>query len=244
MPEAQEGEIAKIAAVSQAHKKPSRWFTLELAMDAVDIDGMWLEFGVFSGESIRLMAAHPKAPSEVHGFDSFTGLPPPETDGRSDWLTTRFDRGGVLPEVPANCELIKGWFSETLPAFLSRQGLSGRPAALVHVDSDIYSSAATVLRELTNSRALVPGTVVVFDELLHYPGWEGHEAKALWEWACERPGASWEWLCVKDRVLSAAQSRKFPASVLPHKQMQAQGYDQPVALRITSVGAPVGSSGV
>jgi peptidoglycan/xylan/chitin deacetylase (PgdA/CDA1 family) len=33
-----------------------------------------LEFGVYSGDSIALMATHPKAPSTLHGFDSFVGL--------------------------------------------------------------------------------------------------------------------------------------------------------------------------
>jgi hypothetical protein len=31
-------------------------------------------------------------------------------------------------------------------------------------------------------QALVPGTILVFDGLLHYPGWERNEALALWEW--------------------------------------------------------------
>jgi hypothetical protein len=32
------------------------------------------------------------------------------------------------------------------------------------------------------SEGLASPCVLVFDELLHYPGWEANEALALWEW--------------------------------------------------------------
>ena len=77
-----------------------------------------MEFGVYSGESITLMANHPEAPGTVHGFDSFIGLPPPATDGRTDWTTLRFDRGGVLPTVPPHAQLFPGWFEAGLGPLL------------------------------------------------------------------------------------------------------------------------------
>jgi hypothetical protein len=57
---------------------------------------------------------------------------------------------------------------------------------LVHIDSDLYSSARDVLT-LLNDR-IVPGTVLAFDELtelnprLPYPNWREHEWRALNEW--------------------------------------------------------------
>lgn len=64
-----ETEMPRIEASSQKYKKASRWFTLLHAMDCSkplpNSDGLWLEFGVFNGESIALMAAHPNSPPVV-----------------------------------------------------------------------------------------------------------------------------------------------------------------------------------
>ena len=86
-----------------------------------------------------------------------------------------------------------GWFEETVPGFLTRGGVYGRRAALVHLDCDLRSSALFVLSALTEAGAIAAGTVVVFDELLHYPGYERNELRALWEWAAAT-GAEWRWV--------------------------------------------------
>ena len=44
------------------------------ALDEVHVDGHYLEFGVFTGGTIRFMARRIK-PRLFHGFDSFEGLP-------------------------------------------------------------------------------------------------------------------------------------------------------------------------
>ena len=89
----------------------------------------------------------------------------------------KFGRGGALPEVPANVTLHKGWFDQTLPAFLA--AYPQHEVAFLHVDCDIYSSTATVLREL--APRLRPGTVIVFDEYFNYPNWQRHEWRAFQE---------------------------------------------------------------
>ena len=53
------------------------------------------------------------------------------------------------------------------------------PIALLHVDSDLYSSAVTVLTLL--EKQIVPGTVIVFDEYMNYPGWQLDEFRAWQE---------------------------------------------------------------
>ena len=61
--------------------------------------------------------------------------------------------------------------------------------AYLHIDSDLYSSAKTVLTKL-NDR-IVPGTLIVFDELINFRlmqkmnTWTQHEWKALTEWRSE-----------------------------------------------------------
>ncbi len=53
-------------------------------------------------------------------------------------------RGRPLPEVPANVTLHQGWFEHTCRVFLEAQPRAR--VAFLHVDCDIYSSTATVLR--------------------------------------------------------------------------------------------------
>jgi Macrocin-O-methyltransferase (TylF) len=93
-----------------------------------------------------------------------------------------------LPKVPANVTLVKGWFEDTLPKFLAK---NPGPVAFLHVDCDLYSSTSCVFGFLSDR--LVPGTVILFDELLGYPGWQQGEWKALREWM-EKTGNEVEYL--------------------------------------------------
>jgi hypothetical protein len=63
-----------------------------------------------------------------------------------------------------------------LPPFLAE---NPGPIALLHVDTDTYSPCRTILT-LCRDR-LVPGSIILFDDLLCYPGWEHGEFKALSE---------------------------------------------------------------
>jgi hypothetical protein len=139
------------------------------ALKETSVEGLFLEFGVATGGTLRQIAAH--APSgSVFGFDSFEGLP---EHWRMGFGAGAFATDG-LPDVP-DAEFVVGWFDETLPGFLDRDP---RPVAFLHLDADLYSSTATVLEALAGR--IVPGTVVVFDEYFNYPGWEQHEHRA-WE---------------------------------------------------------------
>mmetsp|Transcript_44692 Transcript_44692/g.140979 ORF Transcript_44692/g.140979 Transcript_44692/m.140979 type:complete len:291 (-) Transcript_44692:240-1112(-) len=241
-----EQELERLKRASHHHKATDRLYVLRAsANSSAMIDGWWAEFGVFEGISINALAAiaksrrieKSKAPTHIYGFDSFEGLPAPETDGRTDWLTRRFDRRGELPRVDESVELIAGWFCDTIPCFLSRAEVRGKPASLIHVDSDIYSSAIFVLEELTRAGAIVEGTIVVFDELLHYEGYERHEMRALWEWG-GKFGAEWEWICVKHRVMGREESLGSSVRV-PHRHLRSQGYDQSAALRVVKLNTAV-----
>lgn len=142
---------------------------LARAASLAALDGLWLEFGVASGQTIRHIAGLHSGP--VYGFDSFEGLP-------ENWRSG-YDKGafsGELPAVPDNVELIKGWFSDSLPAFLSTH--AGK-VSFLHVDCDLYSSTRTIF-DLLESRLGV-GSVIVFDEYWNYPAWQQHEYKAFGE---------------------------------------------------------------
>lgn len=144
---------------------------LEHAVSNVSIDGLWLEFGVCFGRSINLLAA--LHDGIIHGFDSFEGLP-------EDWKPGEpkgsYSTNGRTPEVAVNVRLHRGWFEQTLPAFLQHQD---EPVAFVHIDCDLYSSTATVLSHL--AKRFVAGTVIVFDDFYGYDGFENHEFKAFFE---------------------------------------------------------------
>jgi len=141
--------------------------TLRHALELAPAGGMALEFGVFSGTTLGIIAEHRQG-QQVYGFDSFQGLP---EDWRSNFPAGAF----AISEVPvvAGAELVVGWFDATLPGFLaSHPG----PVDFLHIDCDLYSSTKTVL-DLIGPR-LRPGSIVMFDEYFNYPGWDQHEAKA------------------------------------------------------------------
>jgi hypothetical protein len=145
---------------------------IRFALEQCEIQGLALQFGVYQGASLRLIAE--AMTQKIYGFDSFEGLP-------EDWThfqrKGRFSMEGRLPALDLdNVRLVKGWFDETLPAFLSTHEGAVR---FVHIDSDIYSSAVTVLNHLRPR--LVKGTVILFDEYMNYPGWQLHEFKAFQE---------------------------------------------------------------
>ncbi|MBP2368644.1 class I SAM-dependent methyltransferase [Pseudonocardia parietis] len=158
--------------------------TLEYALGQAPSGGMALEFGVYRGDTLRAIAAH-RGDGRVHGFDTFTGLP--ET-WRPGFPAGAFDDVGELPEVPG-AELVAGLFDDTVDRFLAAHP---GPVDFLHVDSDLYSSARTVL-EAVGPR-LRPGSIVLFDEFFNFPGWERHEARAWWEYA-EKHGVRHDYVC-------------------------------------------------
>ncbi len=158
------------------------------ALKQVRIDGLFMEFGVRTGRTINHIAGRrPKA--TVHGFDSFEGLP-------EAWEGYTMDRGAFagegIPEVKSNVELHVGWFDSTLPAFLdSHRGPREESVAFIHIDSDLYSSAKTILSELLPR--FRPGSVIVFNEYFNYPNWKQHEFRA-WQEFCTEHDVTYDYL--------------------------------------------------
>jgi hypothetical protein len=130
---------------------------------------LYLEFGVFEGETIRWWSENLRAPdAHLVGFDSFEGLP-------EEWRPG-FDVGAFRTEGPPSIQdprvtFVAGWFDETVPMFRPPD----HDQLIVNVDSDLYSSARTVL-EWAGPR-LVPGSLLYFDELTD----RDHELRALQE---------------------------------------------------------------
>ena len=158
---------------------------LAYAMAETKVPGHYLEFGVFTGGTIRYLAGL-KRQQRFDGFDSFEGLP--EAWGGFNLPTAAFSRGGKMPRVPSNVRLHKGWFSETLPPWIAS---NPGPIAFAHIDCDLYSSTVDILNALRDR--LQVGTVIVFDEYFNYPNWERGEFKAWCEFA-DGSGIGYEYL--------------------------------------------------
>lgn len=156
--------ILKTCPRAVATRSPRQLMDLSLAN--VSIDGLYMEFGVFRGETLRYIAK--KNPNrEVHGFDSFEGLPEAWAHNPVGTFTTH----GKLPKVPGNVRLWKGYFADSLPGWCKKHDDT---IAFLHVDCDLRSSTETVLTELADK--IRPGTVILFDDYFNFPGWEedGH----------------------------------------------------------------------
>ena len=158
-----------------AKNYPDKFALLEDAIDQMEIRGLYCEFGVYRGETLNFIAS--LVAGEVHGFDSFEGLP-------EDWKQGH-EKGTfaleALPQVRPNVRLHKGWFEDTIPAFREQHP---EQIAFLHLDADLYSSTRTVFELLGD--AIVAGTVIAFDEFFNYPGWCEGEYKAFMEFCRER----------------------------------------------------------
>ncbi len=157
---------------------------LRHALACARVPGLVLEFGVRRGTSLAHLAD--AAGQEVHGFDSFEGLPEGWVNAPAGVLTT----GRQLPAVGANARLHVGWFEDSLPPFLAERR---EPVRFVNVDSDIYSSARTVLTALADR--IRPGSVVVFDEYIGNRSWREDEYRAFQEFVAAY-GVAYEYIAV------------------------------------------------
>ncbi|MEO8818297.1 MAG: tetratricopeptide repeat protein [Paralcaligenes sp.] len=155
----------------------------KFAIDHARADGLVLEFGVFHGKSIRLIAS--LVDTAIHGFDSFEGIPEDWNEESKGSYSTR----GAIPKVPAHVHLHAGWFEDSIPAFAETER---GPIRFMNIDCDLYSSTRTVLDLL--AAQVVSGTVIVFDEYIGNKSWRNDEFKAFNE-AAQKHQWSYEILC-------------------------------------------------
>ena len=165
------------------------------AMPQAYIVGHVMEFGVYRGKTMQHISEH-FSDDICWGFDSFVGLPEPwHIRGGDDAKTHpagKFDMR-LEPEQPVfrdNVRLVSGWFEDSVPGWLTDHA---GPIKFMHIDCDLYSSTLTVLNLLNDH--IVPGTVIVFDEMYpwadpeDYDFWAEGEYRALEEWLTERDRA-------------------------------------------------------
>lgn len=153
-----------------------RSFAIEEAAKKFDNTHLFLEFGVFKGDSINLFAKNlKKISAKVFGFDSFKGL-------KDVWVTEEYNPSGTFnlkgnkPKTESNVELIDGWVEETVERFFEN---NKKKIAFIHFDLDTYKSTSFVLKKI--KKFFQPGTVILFDEFYGFPNWEKYEYKAFKE---------------------------------------------------------------
>jgi hypothetical protein len=101
-----------LSTVLLFHDRELLW---DHALAHAKTDGLFMEFGVWSGSSINTFAA--RLPGKtIYGFDSFEGLK--EDYPGTGFSKSSFGLGGIMPKVLPNVTLVKGWFDETVPKFL------------------------------------------------------------------------------------------------------------------------------
>jgi len=138
----------------------------------IDEKILFLEFGVFQGDSIfHWLSINKSKQSFFWGFDTFVGLP-------EDWGRDKkgcYTNNGELPHTDdIRCGFKKGLFVETLPGFdLSPyKGIK----KIIHLDADLYSSTLFVLTELHND--ISKGDIIILDDYFS-PAKMDHEFKAI-----------------------------------------------------------------
>jgi O-methyltransferase len=161
------------------------------AVYGFDVEGLIAEFGTMTGETANGLAqaiascdkhmAHAvkvyhHEPRKLYLFDSFTGLPESaagSVDAKSPHVRDEVWTAGACHGISAEeladriCqhiprdrfEIKSGWFSDTVP-----QLPTDLRFALIHIDSDLYSSAMDILDNLFSRGAIAKGAYLFFDD--------------------------------------------------------------------------------
>lgn len=167
---------------------------------------LWLEFGVFNGRTINYISKF--TTDTVYGFDSFEGLPEKWRDGFGKGA---FNKKGDLPTVNKNVTLVKGWFDATLPAFMKAN--AGKKVSFIHIDADLYSSTKCIFNNVKNH--LAKDCVIVFDELVNYPGFDGPtgELRAFYEFITENK-VDYTWIGMDGKLGMIANKHERVAVII------------------------------
>jgi hypothetical protein len=118
----------------------------------------YLEFGVASAVSFKWwLTRNSNSASRFFGFDTFEGLP-------EEWGP--YEKGAMAHTLESlnindpRTSFYKGLFQDTFIPFLEQY--DNRNRKLIHIDSDLFSSALFVMTQLY--RFLKPGDILLFDE--------------------------------------------------------------------------------
>lgn len=139
--------------------------------------GDFLEMGVYKGTSISRFSGLYKrygVKKRLIGIDTFKGLD--DAWSNVDHLDA-FDLKGNPPKLgDPQITLLAGSVIDVLPGWLKENEVE---LSLIHFDMDLYEPTKFALELLKHK--LKPGSLVLFDNLHSYPGWQYGEYRALTE---------------------------------------------------------------
>lgn len=148
-----------------------------------DVEGDYLEFGVFTGSSFchsircckNLAKLNPRTiNTKFYGFDSFSGFGTLADDDKHPFYTDE-NFSTSLPSVNRRVkrvagnikfQLVPGFFSESLKEGAKQLGIE--KSRIIFIDSDTYSSAKEALTFCIPT--LQEGTFIVLDDYYSYRG--------------------------------------------------------------------------
>lgn len=130
---------------------------------------LYLEFGVFAGESLRSWTRLNKNPSSVFiGFDTFEGLP----ESWAGLPQGHFSTDGNIPVIDDDrVRFEKGLFQITVAPALKKIEFSGFDQIVVHFDADLFSSTVFSFTQILQC---TQEFYAIFDEFA------GDEARAFY----------------------------------------------------------------
>lgn len=167
-------------------------------------EGSLYSFGVFDGTSMTKLVNNISF-DKAYGFDSFEGIPAELNDPyrHSDWVEGFCDvRDKLNCNKDESIKLVYNKVSQNYPfvdfivGFYDRvltddivEKYQMKPAKLIEMDCDIYSSAYCALDFMARNKLIVSGTICYYDDyggsLGNAPEFEGGESRAHKE-ICEK----------------------------------------------------------
>jgi macrocin-O-methyltransferase TylF-like protien len=146
----------------------------DLARTISDRPVLYLEFGVYRGDSMRYWSRALRHPdTRLHGFDSFQGLP----QNWNSYVTAGdFSTGGAIPVIEdPRVKFFPGWIEDTLPIYQ----FPDYEILVLMLDVDIYSTTAFILEAL--AERITVGTFLYFDDFSD----RNHQLRALDEFVAK-----------------------------------------------------------
>jgi len=156
------------------------------------------QFGVATGQGLihiaeRMNTIKSKAPIEsFHGFDVFSGMPEEENEPvfELNWVGGQFnelDRRNVdsvekvvqalQEEWKAQSDrplyIYEGLYKDSLPRLKNEGKLDNmKPALIVHLDCDLYTSTVEALEFMYSNKLIQPGTMLIYDDWGGTKSWQ------------------------------------------------------------------------
>jgi hypothetical protein len=169
-------------------------------MKCKNMPGSFVEFGIFQGHWIQELFEMTEraglSDREIWGFDSFKGLPAPNSDFDSNfWKEGMYAASRAEVENNINAadrpriKLVEGYFSDSLK---QPEAAALGPVAYARIDCDLYEATKDCLEFLTPR--LVDGAIIVLDDWSH--NIVHSQGRAFAEWVRTVPQFRFEFLCV------------------------------------------------